>query len=78
MNNCENSCLKVTHPPVIHPPPDLVLASTPGLVASAYSPQIHRTAMTQSPLMFDFQNPSQLPPPSSLAMIRESSPYQSS
>ena len=74
-NNCENSCLKVTHPPVIHPPPDLVLASTPGLAASAYSPQISRTPMTQSPLMFEFQNPSQL---SSLAMIRESSPYQSS
>ena len=23
-NNCENSCLLMSHPPVIHPPPDLV------------------------------------------------------
>lgn len=99
-NNCENSCLKVSHPPVIHPPPDLVqmATSTPGPLSrmssssyssssgsgwdtarstqSSHSPIVPRSS--QSPLMFDYQAPSNLLQSAQLEMIRESSPYHSS
>ena len=75
VNNCENSCLKVTHPPVIHPPPDLVQMTSSTTSSSSFSPQVSRNSQ-QSPLMFDYQNPNALQ--SQLEMIRESSPYQSS
>ena len=75
VNNCENSCLKVSHPPVLHPPPDLVqMTGSSSLTSSTYSPQ-PSSRSSQSPLMFDFQNPSLLTQ-SSLTMIREASPYQ--
>ena len=79
VNNCENSCLKVTHPPVIHPPPDLVQMTSSSLTSSTYSPQLART-VSPSPLMFDYPVlASAMPQPQSpLAMIREASPYQSS
>ena len=63
-NNCENSCLKVTHPPVLHPPPDLVQMTSPVSIKTPYSPQISRISANDNQ--------------SSLSMIRESSPYQSS
>ena len=72
-NNCENSCLKVTHPPVIHPPPDLV-QMTSSTTSSSYSPQVSRNSQL-SPKILDYQNPSTVLQ-SQLEMIRESSPYQ--
>lgn len=98
-NNCENSCLKVSHPPVIHPPPDLVqmAISTSGPLSrmssssysssgsgwdtarstqSSHSPIIPHSS--QSPVMFDYQAPSNLLQSAQLEMIRESSPYHSS
>jgi len=99
-NNCENSCLKVSHPPVIHPPPDLVqmAISTSGPLSrissssyssssgsgwdtarstqSSHSPILPHSS--QSPLMFDYQAPSNLLQSAQLEMIRESSPYHSS
>ena len=73
VNNCENSCLKVTHPPVIHPPPDLV-QMTASTTSSSFSPQISRNSQLSSK-MLDYQNtPNVLQ--SQLEMIRESSPYQ--
>ena len=74
VNNCELNCVKLTHPPVIHPPPDLV-QMTSSTTPSSFSPQVSRNSQ-QSPLMFDYQNPNALQ--SQLEMIRESSPYQSS
>ena len=73
VNNCENSCLKVTHPPVIHPPPDLV-QMTAVTTSSSFSPQVSRNSQLSSKIL-DYQNPSNVLQ-SQLEMIRESSPYQ--
>ena len=73
VNNCENSCLKVTHPPVIHPPPDLVQMTT-STTSSSFSPQVSRNSQL-SPKVLDHQNPPNVLQ-SQLEMIRESSPYQ--
>ena len=77
MNNCENSCLKVSHPPVLHPPPDLVQMASLTRTSSTHSPPSSRSSSRQSPLMFEYQNPS-LMTQSSLSMIREASPYNPS
>ena len=73
VNNCENSCLKVTHPPVIHPPPDLV-QMTASTTSSSMSPQILRSSHLSTKMLDCQSTPNGLQ--SQLEMIRESSPYQ--
>ena len=65
LNHSENSPLKVTHPPVIHPPPDLVQMIT----RDAFPPS--------SPLMYSHSPLAELQG-TPLASIKENSPYRSS
>lgn len=73
LNHSENSPLKVTHPPVIHPPPDLVQMITresfPSLAGHGGS-----GSATSLPLLFSGSPLSEHHTP--LASIKENSPYR--